>query len=68
MDVATGGAYYLATGSDVIIAHPTTVTGAIGCILNVYNLQDLMAQLNIVGHPNQGRQEHRFGFSHQGTG
>ena len=51
MDVATGGAYYLATGSDVIIAHPTGVTGAIGCILNVYNLQDLMAQFNIVGIP-----------------
>ncbi len=51
MDVATGGAYYLATGSDVIIAQPTGVTGAIGCILNVYNLQDLMAQFNIVGIP-----------------
>jgi protease IV len=51
MDVATGGAYYLATAGDVIIAQPTGVTGAIGCILNVYNLQDLMAQFNIVGIP-----------------
>jgi len=51
MDVATGGAYYLATGSNIIIAQPTGVTGAIGCILNVYNLQDLMAQFNIVGIP-----------------
>jgi protease IV len=51
MDVAAGGGYYLATGADCIIAHPTTVTGAIGCILNVYNLQDLMAQFNIVGIP-----------------
>ncbi len=51
MDVATGGAYYLATASDVIIAHPTGVTGAIGCILNVYNLQNLLAQFNIVGIP-----------------
>jgi protease-4 len=51
MDVAAGGAYYLATGSDVIVAQPTGVTGAIGCILNVYNLQDLMAQFNIVGIP-----------------
>jgi protease-4 len=51
MDVAAGGAYYLATASDLIVAHPTTVTGAIGCILNVYNLQDLMAQFNIVGVP-----------------
>ncbi len=51
MDVATGGAYYLATASDVILAQPTGVTGAIGCILNVYNLQDLMAQFNIAGIP-----------------
>jgi protease IV len=51
MDVAAGGGYYLATGADCIIAHPTTITGAIGCILNVYNLQDLMAQFNIVGIP-----------------
>jgi protease-4 len=51
MDVATGGAYYVATASDVIIAHPTSVTGAIGCILNVYNLQNLLAQFNIVGIP-----------------
>lgn len=51
MDVAAGGAYYLATSSDLIVAHPTTVTGAIGCILNVYNLEDLMGQFNIVGVP-----------------
>ena len=49
--VAAGGGYYLATGTDMIIAHPTTVTGGIGCILNVYNLQDLMAQFNILGVP-----------------
>lgn len=48
MDVATGGAYYLACGSDTIVAHPTSVVGGIGCILNVYNLQDLLAQFNIV--------------------
>jgi protease-4 len=48
MDVATGGAYYLATASDQIVAHPTSVVGGIGCVLNVYNLQDLMATFNIV--------------------
>jgi protease IV len=51
MDVAAGGGYYLATGCDSIVAHPTTVTGGIGCILNVYNLQDMMAQFNILGAP-----------------
>jgi protease IV len=49
MDVAAGGAYYLATGCDVIIAHPTTLTGGLGVILNLYNLEDMLAQFNIVG-------------------
>jgi protease-4 len=48
LDVAAGGGYYLATASDVILAHPTTVTGGIGVILNLYNLRDLMAQFNIL--------------------
>lgn len=51
MDVATGGAYYLATGADQIFAHPTTVTGGMGVILNLYNLQDTMAQFNVRGTP-----------------
>lgn len=51
MDVATGGAYYLACGADQILAHPTTVTGGMGVILNLYNLQDMMAQFNILGTP-----------------
>ncbi len=51
MDVSAGGGYYLATATDSIVAHPTSVTGGIGCILNVYNLEDLMAQFNILGVP-----------------
>jgi protease-4 len=51
MDVAAGGGYYLATAADTIVAHPTSVSGGIGCILNVYNLQDLMGQFNILGIP-----------------
>ena len=51
MDLGTGGAYYLATAADQIYAHPTTVTGGFGVILNLYNLQDTMAQMNIVGVP-----------------
>jgi protease IV len=47
MDLGTGGAYYLATASDVIVAHPGTITGGIGVILNLYNLRDLMAQYNV---------------------
>ncbi len=48
MDVAAGGGYYLACAADTILAHPTSVVGGIGCILNVYNVQDLMAQFNIL--------------------
>ncbi len=51
MDVGTGGAYYLATGADVICAHPTSITGGIGVILNLYNLQDAMAQFNVFSQP-----------------
>lgn len=51
MDVGTGGAYYLASAADVIVAHPTTVTGGLGVILNLYNLQDAMAQFNVLGVP-----------------
>jgi protease-4 len=47
MDVATGGAYYLAVGCDRVIAVPTGVVGAVGAIINHANLQDAMAQLNV---------------------
>ncbi len=48
MDVAAGGGYYLATASDEIIAHPTTVTGGVGVILNLFNLREMMGQFNIL--------------------
>jgi protease-4 len=51
MDLGTGGAYYLATAADHIVAHPTTVTGGMGVILNLYNLQDMMAQFNVIATP-----------------
>jgi len=48
MDVAAGGAYYLATGADQIVAHPTTITGGIGVVMNLYNLREAMTQFNAV--------------------
>ncbi len=51
LDVGAGGAYYLATAADQIFVHPTSVTGGIGVIINIYNLQDAMAQFNVVGTP-----------------
>ena len=49
--VGTGGAYYLASHCDAVIAHPTSVVGGVGVILNVYNLEDTMGQFNILGVP-----------------
>jgi protease-4 len=51
MDLATGGAYYLAVGCDRVVAHPTTIAGAVGSLINHYNLEDAMAQLNIRYNP-----------------
>lgn len=48
MDVSAGGAFYLALGADQIVAHPTTLTGGVGVILNLYNLQDALQQFNVV--------------------
>jgi protease-4 len=48
MDLATSGGYYLATASDLIVAHPLTVTGAVGVVLNLYNLKDFMSTFNII--------------------
>jgi protease-4 len=47
MEVGAGGAYYLATAADAIYAHPTAITGGIGVILNIYNLQDAMGFVNV---------------------
>lgn len=51
MDVGTGGAYYIATAADQIVAHPTAITGGIGVILNLYLLKDAMVQFNAVPVP-----------------
>ena len=51
MDVATGGAYYLAVGCDRVISLPTSVLGAVGALFNHTNLEDAMAQLNLRVEP-----------------
>jgi protease-4 len=48
MDLGAGGAYYLASAADLIVAHPTTITGGIGVILNTYNLRDTMQYFNVL--------------------
>lgn len=51
LDTAAGGAYYLATTADHVVATSGTVTGGLGVILNLFNLQDLMAQFNVIPQP-----------------
>jgi protease-4 len=51
MDLGTSGAYYIAAESDRIVAHPTALTGGLGVVFNHFNLQDAMAQLNLVSDP-----------------
>jgi len=46
-DVAASGAYYIALASDHILAHPTTLTGSIGVIMQSYNFKELAAKLGI---------------------
>jgi protease-4 len=51
MDVSAGGGYYLATAADQIVAHPTTITGGIGVILNLYNLSGFLAKNDVTSIP-----------------
>jgi protease-4 len=46
-DVAASGAYYIAVGSDKIIAQPTTITGNIGVIVHSVNVEGLLQKLGI---------------------
>jgi len=51
LDTGAGGAYYLATASDAIYAHPTSVVGGVGVIINIYNMSDTLEQQNIQPTP-----------------
>src|SRR5262245_50809671 len=47
MGVAASGGYYLASGCDAIIAHPTTITGSIGVISMHVSLAGLMEKIGV---------------------
>jgi protease-4 len=51
MDVGAGGAYYIATACDMIFAHPTSVVGGVGVVINLYNMSDTLEQQNIQPTP-----------------
>jgi len=46
-DIATSGAYYIASSCDSIVANPGTLTGSIGVIIPLVNFQGLMGKLGI---------------------
>ena len=48
-EVAASGGYYLACAGDEIIAHPTTVTGSIGVIIQTFNFSEGMRKIGIKG-------------------
>ncbi|UCC38222.1 MAG: signal peptide peptidase SppA [Candidatus Aminicenantes bacterium] len=47
MGLAASGGYYIASASDYIIAHPSTITGSIGVISIFPNLQELFTKIGI---------------------
>jgi protease-4 len=47
MGVAASGGYYLASGCDAIVAHPTTITGSIGVISMHVSLVGLLEKIGV---------------------
>ncbi len=45
--MGTSGAYYIATASDLIIAHPAAITGSIGVIVLSFNVEGLLGKVGI---------------------
>lgn len=45
LDVAASGGYYVACGADEIVAHPTTVTGSIGVIMQLFSFSGTMGKI-----------------------
>lgn len=46
-DLAASGGYYLACAGDEIVAHPTTITGSIGVIMQTINVSQGLGKLGI---------------------
>jgi len=47
MDVAASGGYYVALPADMIIAHPTTITGSVGVVMFNLQLKELMDKIGV---------------------
>jgi protease-4 len=46
--IAASGGYYIAAGTDGIIANPGTITGSIGVIMGFTNYQELLQKIGLV--------------------
>lgn len=47
LDVAASGGYYVASAADRIIAHPTSLTGSIGVLMVLFNVEGLFDKLGL---------------------
>jgi protease-4 len=47
VDVGASGAYYIAMATDIVAAHPTTVTGSIGVVLQGFNIKEGMEKIGV---------------------
>jgi len=48
-DIGASGGYYLALGADHIVAHPTAVTGSIGVMMQLMNVEGLFGKIGLKG-------------------
>jgi protease IV len=48
--MATSGGYYVASACDKIIANPGTLTGSIGVIMQLNNVEELMKKVGVKGY------------------
>lgn len=46
-DMGASGGYYAALGGDCIIAHPTSIVGSIGVIMQLVNLEGLLGKIGV---------------------
>jgi protease-4 len=46
-DVGASGAYYIASATDKITAHPTSITGSIGVVAMKFNVEKLMEKIGV---------------------
>ena len=48
--IAASGGYYIAAACDKIVANPGTLTGSIGVIMQLHNVEELMKKIGVKGY------------------